>query len=518
MPELTIDGKSVKVPNGSTVLEAAAASGIDIPAMCSSKGCDASISCMACVVGIEGINRLVPACATAAAEGMRVTSESADVIEARRTAVELLLSDHAGDCEGPCRIACPASMDIPAMIRHIAAGRLEDAIAVIKSNICLPAVLGRICPAPCEKACRRAAHDGAVSICLLKRFAADADLASDRPYVPPPVPGTGARAAVVGAGPAGLAAAYHLLEAGFGCTVFDDRELPGGMLRYGLEPRRLEHGVLDAEIGVIKRMGAVFETSRRIESRDMDRLRKEFDAVIVAAGKVTPERIKELALKPAEGGIATGPANRCTGTDNVFAAGGCARPTRMAVRALADGRKAALAATAFITGGTPVEPKRRFNSRMGRLKEGEMEVFLRNAGSEPPARPEKPGGGFSQKQAKAEASRCLHCDCRKAESCLLRKCAERLDANAKRFQCERAAFACIDDHPQVVYEPGKCIKCGLCIQAAARKGCAGLVFIGRGYEVKPSAAFGGSLKEALGDAALECARICPTGAIALAQK
>ncbi len=94
----------------------------------------------------------------------------------RKAALELLLSDHLGDCMGPCHVTCPANMNIPLMIRQILEGKLEDAIATVKKDIALPAVLGRICPAPCEKACRRDSYDNGVSICLLKRYVADVDL------------------------------------------------------------------------------------------------------------------------------------------------------------------------------------------------------------------------------------------------------------------------------------------------------------------------------------------------------
>ena len=96
--------------------------------------------------------------------------------EARKTALELLLSEHVGDCEAPCQITCPAHMDIPLMNRLLARGKFAEALQVVKKDIALPSVLGRICPAPCEGACRRRSVDEAVSICLLKRFAGDEDL------------------------------------------------------------------------------------------------------------------------------------------------------------------------------------------------------------------------------------------------------------------------------------------------------------------------------------------------------
>ena len=168
MPRLTIDSREVQVPEGSTILEAARVLGIRIPTLCHLDGLEPSVSCFVCVVKVKGLAHLVPACATIARDAMEVESETEEVHEARRTALELLLSDHVGDCMAPCQLLCPAQMNIPVMNRQIAAGELEKAIVTVKRDIAIPAVLGRICPAPCEKGCRRAARDAAVSICLLK--------------------------------------------------------------------------------------------------------------------------------------------------------------------------------------------------------------------------------------------------------------------------------------------------------------------------------------------------------------
>ena len=169
MPKLFIDNREVEVDNGATILDAAGKLGIEIPTMCFLKDYKPSTSCMVCVVKVNGLDNLVPACGTVVKDGMRVESSSDQVRQARKAALELLLSDHVGDCLGPCQVICPARMNIPLMIRQIAAGKFREAIATVKKDIALPAVLGRICPKPCEKGCRRAVFDEAVSICLLQR-------------------------------------------------------------------------------------------------------------------------------------------------------------------------------------------------------------------------------------------------------------------------------------------------------------------------------------------------------------
>ena len=155
MITLTIDGRSAVVPDGATILEAAESLDIKIPTLCFLKELLPITSCMLCVVKVEGRRNLLPACATRAEEGMIIKNNDPDVTSARRACLELLLSDHVGDCMGPCQIACPAGMNIPEMIRHMAAGLYGKAIDTIREHLALPAVTGYICPAPCEKACRR---------------------------------------------------------------------------------------------------------------------------------------------------------------------------------------------------------------------------------------------------------------------------------------------------------------------------------------------------------------------------
>ena len=113
MPKLNIDGQDVEVPASATIIEAAAKLGINIPTLCHKEGFEHNTSCMVCVVKVEGIERLVPGCAMPVSEGMIVDTRSDEVREARRMSLELLLSDHVGDCEGPCRAICPVSMNIP---------------------------------------------------------------------------------------------------------------------------------------------------------------------------------------------------------------------------------------------------------------------------------------------------------------------------------------------------------------------------------------------------------------------
>ncbi len=547
MPRLTIDNRQVEVEQGATILDAADKLGIEIPTMCFLKGCEPSTSCMVCVVKVEGLPSLAPACATIAADGMRVQTNSDQVRQARKAALELLLSDHLGDCMGPCQTTCPARMNIPLMIRQIAAGKLSDAIVTVKKDIALPAVLGRICPAPCERACRRAGFDEAVSICLLKRYVADIDLCSANPYLPQCKPKRGKRVAIIGAGPAGLAAAYYLQQDGFDCTLFDDHEQPGGMLRYavcgtgilpvshnhrhapqapsgGADAAKLPRDVLDKEVALVLKLGVEFRGQTRIgDALSMEDLRKDFDAVFVAVGELKSDAARAMGLEAGQNGIAVDAGTYRTNLPGVFAGGDAVRNRRLTVRAVADGKEAAASICQYLSSRAVTGPDKPFNTRIGKLKDGEIEVFLQGVGNTSRVTPAANDGGFSDQEARDEAARCLHCDCRKPQSCKLRRYAEQYDAKSTRYQAPRRLFTRLLQHPQapatlggLIYEPGKCIDCGICIQIAARAGeKLGLTFIGRGFDVRVAVPFGRSIADGLRKAAGQCAEACPTGALAL---
>ncbi|MFA5123823.1 2Fe-2S iron-sulfur cluster-binding protein, partial [Zavarzinia sp.] len=382
MPRITIDNRSIEVPAGTTILAAARAAGIDIPTLCFLEDLPPQTSCMVCVVKVDGGARLVPSCAMPVRDGMHVESETDEVRAARRTALELLLSDHLGDCIAPCQAACPAHLNVPLVIRQVADGAISDATQTIRDRIALPGVLGRICPAPCEKACRRAGKDHAVSICLLHRYAADAAAALPRPVVPPCRPATGKSVGIVGAEAAGLAAAFYLLRDGHECTLFDEHDRPGGLLRQAVPESRLPRNVLDDNIAVIRRMGAAFCPRTRVDSPA--ELQDRFDAIIVATGTAS----KAQGEQPGR---------------NVFLAGGPAGSAKMAVRALAAGRTAALAASRFLAGLPAAPQEHEFSTHIGHMEPAELSVFATGASETDRVSPADTLCGFTKEEARAEA-------------------------------------------------------------------------------------------------------------------
>ncbi len=674
---ITIDGRPVETASGQTILQTARKAGVVIPSLCQVEGFEPSASCFLCAVKIEGRANLWPSCATPVADGMAVITQSEEVRTARRSSLELLLSDHAGDCIGPCRTGCPAGLDIPNFISRIAAGDPAKAADIVTNGLTLPASLGRICPRLCEQRCRQCDVTEALSIRNLHRFVADAarDRAPSqpRPDATPAPPSE--RVAIVGAGPAGLAAAYHLLQCGHGVVVFDAHEQPGGMLRYGIPAFRLPRQVLDAEVRLIRSLGAEFRLGKRLgHDFSLDDLRRDFGAVFLGIGaqgsrglgcvgedlatpaleflanlaagaaptvgsdvivvgggntamdasrcavrlgaksvrvfyrrtrREMPCLMEEVEAAEAEGvkveflvapvrldrkgeklrlicqrmmlgaldesnrarslpvpgtefeveatcviaaigqsveaadlsapqltlskwGIAADPKTLATNLPGVFAGGDAITGPDLAVRAVAAGKLAAASIDQYLTGKPVVGIPQLVNVMMGKLSEEELAAFLRGVEQAPrtpmPHLPmdkrrttfEEVELGFSPEAAIRESRRCLGCGCGKAISCRLRQLATEYGVDPQRFVGERRRFARDTSHPDIIYEPGKCIICGACVKVAEQGGEElGVSFVGRGFQVAVAAPFDRPMAEALRQSARRAAEVCPTGAIML---
>ena len=513
--KLTIDNREVEVPAGSSVLDAARRLGIDVPTLCYLEGYRPSTSCEVCLVKLVDSGRFVPSCGMPASDGMRVESETPEVHALRRTALELLLSDHVGDCLAPCFFACPAHMDVPQMLREIGDQDLRGAIATIKQDIALPAVLGRVCPKPCEKGCRRSSADGPVEVCDLKRYVADRDLASGDPYVPACRPSSGKRVAVVGAGPTGLAAAFHLRCDGHAVTLFEAATQAGGRLRHEF-PDELPAETLDGEIGVIVRMGIDLNCAQRLGADlALDELRSRFDAVLLAVGGDAKREAAAWGLSVTTRGIKINAGTFETDLPGVFAAGNAIRGKGMVVRSVADGKEAAAAISQFVW-NKPITPVARpFSSRIGKIPAEEMPEFLAMAEPGPPLGPAQSAAALlSLPVMSQQAHRCLACGCVAHGNCRLERYAAQYGADPSRYQSGRRAFIQINRQGSVIYEPGKCINCELCIQIAAHaEDALGLSFIGRGFDVRVGVPFHGTMEQALGSVAAQCVAACPTGAL-----
>ncbi len=516
MPRVTIDNQTIDVPEGSTVLQAARKLGIDIPTLCHYDGLKPETSCMICLVKLADRNGLVPSCATPVEDGMCVESETPEVHQVRKTGLELLLTDHLGDCVAPCQHTCPTHMNIPQMLRQVAAGELEDAIETVKQDIALPAVLGRVCPDLCERTCRRNDVDSPAAICLVKRHVADVDLATQRPYLPPQQPATGKRVAIIGAGPTGLSCAYHLQQFGHACTIFDEHAEPGGMLLTDFDETQLPRSVLAGEVGVIRELGAVFEMNVRIGAeKSIADLSRDFDAVLVAAGAMKDAQIEALGLPASCGRLQVNLKTHETPLAGVFAAGDAALPSKMAVRSVAAGKSAARCIDLYVSGQGVTGAHKMFNVRIGKLAKEEVDSVAAGASEVDRVVPiHGVTGGLTAEEAQQESARCLHCDCSSHGDCGLQGFADRYGVTAPKNPSRRQELARHYQHANIIFEPGKCILCGLCVQVAREAGePLGLTFIGRGFDVRIDVPFDGTLADGLQKVGERCAEVCPVGAL-----
>ena len=654
--QITIDGIQTEASSDETILSVATRLGISIPILCYMKGFKQLESCGLCLVEVEGQSSNIPACASRVTPGMEVRTDSPALRQSRKMALELLLSDHIGDCVAPCELACPANIDIPGFLRQIRKGHPVEALKLIRERIAFPGVLGRICPKFCEKVCRRALLDEPVAICTLKRYPAEESERTKTALLPEKKSPTGKRVAVVGAGIVGLTAAWYLLQEGHECILYESNSQPGGALRHYLPEFRLPAMVIESEIQHIMDLGAQLILSHSLgQDLALESLRKDYDAVLIATGATQESKVefpgseyassclellrkvknndlpnlgdsalvfgsgpaaqdacrtlirlntpkttfamnrslqsnvffmpqiqdaleegvvileksdlvkiekinerlyrchllhdgnpvvqevgsvfitgaiendldflKRLGLRTTEQGIQVDPTTLATNLEGVFAAGNVVRPGRFAVHASASGRQAADAIASYLAGSV-YAPKKPVYVRMGALSGEEKALLFQDHPEAPRSQNERldlqgrknsfaeVDRGLSGNDAIREALRCLDCDCAAKNDCDLRIQSTEYEANPNAFKGEKPAFERDLSHDEVIYESGKCIKCGRCIAIAANhKESLGLSYVGRGFSVKVEPSLGGTMKEALSKVALECVRSCPTGAL-----
>jgi ferredoxin len=509
LPRLVIDGRTVEVKEGTYILEAARALGIAIPTLCALEGFHPEPACLVCVVKDDASGRFLPACAARSEEGMNVRTAGPEADRARAAALGLLAAEHGGDCEAPCRRGCPLAIDIDACLAHLRDNDTQAAADAFFAHNPFPALTGRLCAAPCEKTCRRRKHDAPVAIRLLERFAGD----TLGGYLPSRAKASGKKTAVVGAGPAGLAAAFHLLRLGHDVTVFEKSGRAGGGLRQCVAGGKLPGEVLEREIERVVALGARFEFNTEAgKDISWDELRRGYDALVIASG--VAERKSPGRLYPAltADGIAVDRETFTTSLPAVFAIGGAVKKLGASVHAFRQGWEAAQSARAFLATGSAAPGKKRFDSHLAALTAAEIARFAAKASNAPRR---EPAAGFSSAEAIEEARRCFSCACLKRDECAFREAVTAYGPEKHVVLSRRADFRLVDSHPDVVMEPLKCVKCGRCVRITReRREPVGLAFIGRGIEMTVGVPFDRALSDALTFTAAECVAACPTGALA----
>ena len=300
MIKVKLNGKEVKAKKGQTILDVARQNGIDIPTLCHDEELSPFGSCWVCAVEIKNRRGFVTACGTEILEGMEIITDSEEIFNARKMALELLLSDHYADCEAPCKIACPNNVDIQSYVSLIANGQHHEAVRVIKETLPMPLSIGRVCPAFCEDECRRSLVEEPIAIRQLKRYAADFDLTDNWTYTPEKAPDKNKKIAIIGAGPSGLTCGYYLSNNGYDVTVLEAAPKAGGWLRYGIPEYRLPKKILDKEIKLMCTNGMKINCNKEVGKEiTLSQLSKDYDAVYLAVGaqNAVPMRVKGSDLK-----------------------------------------------------------------------------------------------------------------------------------------------------------------------------------------------------------------------------
>jgi predicted molibdopterin-dependent oxidoreductase YjgC len=364
---------------------------------------------------------------------MRIETDSPEVRLSRALSLELLLSDHRADCEAPCKVACPGNMDVATMNRLCDEGKIDDALALLRDTLVIPATLCFICNAPCEKICRKGVINKPVAVReIKKRLVAHTDLTA----IVPPAVRNGKKIAVVGSDPAALAAAYHLCKQGYEVTLFEPAEQ---ILVPYIRSENVPADILELETEVIKRMGIKLEQS---------------------AAPPSPEAFDEIVR----------PATKSK------------QPARMVL----EGRRIAENTHASFTANIASnEEQKDFNSTYSRFTEVERR------------RLDKPS--YSE-------TNCLYCDCNGKTTCSLRRYATEYGVKNTRYPKEGASEALVRQKAgdNILFEPAKCIKCGLCVYNSRD----GFTFKGRGFAMQTTLPEGNEI-----NITKKITELCPTSAL-----
>ncbi len=505
MVKLRIDDRECEVPEGTTILEAAGKLNIEIHTLCYKKGLPDYSSCMVCVVKNNKTGKFIPSCVAISEDGMDIDASGKEVMELRKKAVELLLSEHRAECEAPCKIVCPVELDIPLMNRLIAKGEMYEAAELAFHSMGFPETMCALCPGFCESACRRNKIDTHIAITGLKKYVEEnhfnGRLITNRPEF------NGRKIAVIGSGPLGLSIAFHLTKNGHRCVIFEKNGIAGGKLIREFTGKGLTDNMLFNEIEQAVSFGISIVKEVNIDDAMItNRLVNEFDIIVSSVHGLNISYVTE------EGRYVMLPGDLAMVRDKyIFTPAAALKNEKSVVRTFGEGKKAAKAVDIFLSQGNNFVDSKRFNSTLGKISETEKLEWTREVRNE--------GCRFeiisTAAEATSEAGNCMHCDCRAQTECRLRDLAETFGMkNPKEKLINGPVAKKINFSTGLVFENAKCIKCGICVRICNDTvEDPPLCFSGRGFSSIISEPLTARFAEILKSKTGECVEACPTGAL-----
>lgn len=489
MINLTIDNQKVIVDNGATILDAARVANIDIPTMCYLENCTSAASCLVCAVKVDGGENFLPACATVVYDGMTVDTNSEEVRECRKQAIELMLSEHAGTCEAPCTKICPCGLDVPKMLRHILSNDDNAALTIIRQAMPFCATLGYICEAACQKGCRRSVVDKHIEIQNIHKDIAEKFL--HEPIHTLSIRPQNKNVAIIGGGAAGLTAAYFLTLHGYSCTIFERQAQAGGSLYSFVDAKKLPKNVLDAEIKQIVDMGVKFIFNRTVNF--VDEIHNDYDAIIITA---------DLSIN--------------NNDEKIF----IVQKNKSIARTIGNAKQIAIAVDNFLQGR---EAYKIFCMNIGRLSQEETQSLATSIPHVIKTKSPNDINDTNDTNNSQNAALCFQCDCAKKYTCRLRELATEYNAhhskytNSPRKPYIRKRFE--NGLNGLVFESGKCIVCGKCVAITNQKNDGhGLSLCGRASNIMIAPSFGNNFVDCIGESIYDCVNNCPTGALSYAYR
>ncbi|MFA5866781.1 MAG: FAD-dependent oxidoreductase [Actinomycetota bacterium] len=374
----------------------------------------------------------------------------------------------------PCQARCPANVDARGYIGLIAQGRYDDAYELHLETNPLPDIIGHICPNPCETVCRKGEEDAPVTICLLKRFLSDNVSAGRRKKVfSKPKESKDKKVAIVGAGPAGLSAAYYLTKCGYEVVIFERLPIAGGVLRADALANKLPARVIDQTVGDIKMLGVAIRTNTLIGPGGMsldDIFNDGFKAIFmgigahrrqaaynddgdkpVGRGEKNKWLIEQGVELDAQGNIGSDKETGATSRQAVYAAGEAAVGPTITVNAVGGSRRAALAIDILLNG----RPSEFWSITFPKIET----IKKRYDPDTARAQHDKTEPAFAEKIAIIQAERCLSCSTEECIGCHM--CEKYCPPRAISIKTSGGKEYRVDSY-EIDY--GRCQLCGICVE------------------------------------------------------